>query len=723
MTFTAKNYPKWDQKRHKLEADVRWTEQRAPFQSAVDRQTLANMWRQLCGTVAVLLVLVPCLHGTSAGRQDLRLVVRAQGQSSPFRHFWRSTGFCPPEPHQAAADFDNSQDMEQNLAYIGSVPHSGIGQVRIHWLLDLIKVTSFSSGQPVYNFTSLDILLARLHLNGLRPGFEVMGSPSGIFTDMENKTQVYWFKDLVRQVAKRYIGKYGLDYVKTWNFETWNEPDCHDFDELKVNMTTQGFLNYYDACSEGLKAASPLLTFGGPGNGCGNVVKKRSTTDYGEALLVHVSNGTNYFTGEKGVRIDFISLHKKGGGKSLNVLDEDVQAMDTIRSQFPALVNKPYYNDEADPLVGWSKPQEWRATANYAAVAVKIIGQHQNMLIGPGKSPLNYTLLSNDNGFLSYFPHQFTQRTLVARFQMNATRNESGVNSGSVKKLMKDENTGNRGGANSANYVTFVRKPIHAVMALLAKLGDRVVSSDVLDEKSGHALPKDDYAGAIATVHTASLGGSDGNEWATVVYSSPDTSLPSQIGLLNFNWTIQPANAADLMLAIYSVNDRLTNPYKVWTIMCSRANYPSLDQFSLIRKYEEPHRYRLEMVKSDERGVVSISHQEIMEPEVILLHMCQKSPQPPESVTGLWMINITAGERLIRWSDANIKTKCIKTYEVEFAPGSSGKYQRINPDDLIVNVFVFSTDSESKVQGSYRVRAVDYWDRTGPYSSAVRHIH
>jgi L-iduronidase len=44
-----------------------------------------------------------------------------------------------------------------------------------------------------------------LYVNGLRPGFELMGSPSGIFTDMENKTQVYWWRSFVGQAAARYI--------------------------------------------------------------------------------------------------------------------------------------------------------------------------------------------------------------------------------------------------------------------------------------------------------------------------------------------------------------------------------------------------------------------------------------------------------------------------------------------------------------------------------------
>ena len=35
-----------------------------------------------------------------------------------------------------------------------------------------------------------------------------------------------------------FLVKYGLDYVSEWNFETWNEPDHKDFDNL--NITLQG---------------------------------------------------------------------------------------------------------------------------------------------------------------------------------------------------------------------------------------------------------------------------------------------------------------------------------------------------------------------------------------------------------------------------------------------------------------------------------------------------
>lgn len=65
-----------------------------------------------------------------------------------------------------------------------------------------------------------------------------MGSPSGRFTDFEDKQQVICWRALVSLLARRYIGRYGLEHVSRWNFETWNEPDHQDFDN--VSMTTQG---------------------------------------------------------------------------------------------------------------------------------------------------------------------------------------------------------------------------------------------------------------------------------------------------------------------------------------------------------------------------------------------------------------------------------------------------------------------------------------------------
>ena len=57
---------------------------------------------------------------------------------------------------------------------------------------------------------------------------------------------------------------------------------------------------------------------------------------------------------------------------------------------------------------------------------------------------MEYRLLSNDNAFLSYHPFPFSQRTLLACFQVNTTE---------------------------PPHVQFIRKPIYSVMALLSFVG------------------------------------------------------------------------------------------------------------------------------------------------------------------------------------------------------------------------------------------------------------
>lgn len=50
-----------------------------------------------------------------------------------------------------------------------------------------------------------------------------------------------------------------------------------------------------------------------------------------------------------------------------------METMKEIHDHFPKFRSIPVYNDEADPLVGWSKPEDWRADVTYAAMVVKVV--------------------------------------------------------------------------------------------------------------------------------------------------------------------------------------------------------------------------------------------------------------------------------------------------------------------------------------------------------------
>uniref|UniRef100_A0A0B7B7Z3 Fibronectin type-III domain-containing protein n=1 Tax=Arion vulgaris TaxID=1028688 RepID=A0A0B7B7Z3_9EUPU len=603
----------------------------------------------------------------------------------PFTHFWQSTGFCPPLPHTMAGTFNLSPDMKQNLAYISAVPFDGITQVRIHWLLELVRVTNITNGQPQYDFSVLDEFVELLHENELNFGFELMGNPSQLFNNFENRTQVYWWKDLVAQTAHRYVVRFGIDYVRQWNFETWNEPDCHDFDNL--TMTVPGFINYYDACSEGLKSVDESLIFGGPGDACMSAMGTYSSR-YADALLNHTVHGFNYFTGEKGVRIDFLSFHFKGGGKGIAILEKELENMQYIQATYQELEHKPYVNNEADPMVGWNRPFEWRADPIYAGLVAKVITQHQHTLKArPDAVIKNYTLLGNDNGFLSYYPFQFSERTLNARFQMNNT---------------------------IPNYVTFVRKPVYIVMTMLALLGDKQIHVDT-------SVSNTSDFGALATLHDSVISNSsDSWQVSLLFFGASDPNTTTSIGNLNLKWQIfPPPGIKSLKMMIYMIYNDGANPYRIWNRVYNKTDFPTLEQFAQIRQEEDPAYIMYDVPVKD--GPIPVPPLfDVLDPHVVVMHLCAEPETAPEKVTGVRFINVTAGQVLVVWSDRNINSKCILTYDVELSTaGPSGPYTKVNLQNSFVTLFLFETDNEQNVQGFYRVRAVDYWKTGGDYSDPV----
>uniref|UniRef100_A0A1A8FMN6 Iduronidase, alpha-L n=2 Tax=Nothobranchius korthausae TaxID=1143690 RepID=A0A1A8FMN6_9TELE len=620
--------------------------------------------------------LVFLLRFSASSGSSFDILVDVGRPERDLNHFWRSTGFCPPLPHTQSDQFDLSIDQQLNLAYLGSVPHGGIQQVRIHWMLELVTAQDIG-GRPQYNFIKLDQLMDLLWVNGLQPGFELMGSVSNYFTDFENKSQVVEWRNLVYLIAKRYIDLYGLGSVSRWNFETWNEPNNHDFDN--VTMSVQGFLNYYDACSEGLRAASELLRFGGPGDSC----HAPPHSPYCWAMLQHCYNGTNFFTGETTVRIDYIALHKKGGGYSLPILQQEIQTVGEIQERFPRFRSLPVYNDEADPLVGWSKPQVWRADVTYAAMVVKVIKQHQDLLLGNPNSTINYTLLSNDNAFLSYHPHPFTQRTLTARFQVNNTH---------------------------PPHVQLIRKPVLTVMGLLALLGDTQVLAEVLTSGGEHS----DTLGVLASSHRpAVLGGSDSWQTAVLVYNSDDNSTSNHTDEVTVSLK-GLAEQKGLVYVTYYMDNNVTNPYQLWQNM-GGPDYPTAEQFRNIRNVEDP---RVDGPFKLPAGDTLTLKAKLPVPSILLVHICAQPRAGPDQVNGVRFTGITEGQVLILWSDHCVESKCIKTFEVEFSTDKK-KFRRINVQDTIFTSYVYSP-VDQEVGGLYRVRAVDYWGRPGPYSLPER---
>jgi xylan 1,4-beta-xylosidase len=115
-----------------------------------------------------------------------------------------------------------------------------------------------------------------------------------------------WY-DLIFNMVKHSIERYGLEEVKSWYWELWNEPDIRYW-----GGTIEEFNKLYDYTVAAVKAACPDARVGGPS--VTNPDLNRNSGKYLDIFLDHCHNGKNYATGAVGTPLDFITFHVKGGG-------------------------------------------------------------------------------------------------------------------------------------------------------------------------------------------------------------------------------------------------------------------------------------------------------------------------------------------------------------------------------------------------------------------------
>ena len=591
--------------------------------------------------------------------------------------FWQSTGFSP-------AELLLDDDMKQTLAYLGSVPHHGIRHVRIHYLLNLVAAEGLDTHKPKYDWRRLDEGLDSLVENNLKPFFELMGNPSGYFTNYEDDAQLHAWKRLVRDLALHLIDRYGLEEARGWYFETWNEPDIGFW-----KGSDRSFLNYYDACSEGLREALASLRFGGLGSA-------HTLSPLFRQLLTHCDTGKNYFTGETGVRLDFISVHEKGVAKS----DEDLQPnsagitrrevaiVQYIREHHPRFADTPFMNNECDPQVGWQQIHTWRATPYYAAMICKIIYQHLSELVdGLG---CRYELLSNDNGFMGTWGQRtqltrFGERTLPAGQGDHETRLEPG---------------------DAPQTFELVKKPALNVMTMLSFLGGQRCGVEGLDAS-------DDTLGVIASRR-------DETQLSVLLFHSRDEINAGGSALVALEFDNLPDQ--DVLLAHYRLDEAHGNPFRIWEAMGSLDNFetalarapltPTTVQLEAIRAHQELPLLEPPQTLQVDEGRLELSIT-LPLPSVSLLLLSQKPKERPGAPTRLRATRyrgFTERENiLLTWRGPG--SRVLRTFEVLFGTSPEGPFTRINEGDLIATAFLHARAPGQS--GFYRVQAVDYWGRRG----------
>ncbi len=168
-------------------------------------------------------------------------------------------------------------------------------------------------------------------------GKRICASPPKDYADWE---------EICYQTAHHLILRYGIDEVKKWDLQCYNEPDMPGFwmsdageryDPVAVNKRMEAYIKLYAAFAAGMDRADPTLRIGG--------VSLASNLDFLEGFLS--------FLKETGTHADFICVHAYGAKPDKAQAGETPLSAESVPGrvrEYAALVRK-YFPDEKDLIM------------------------------------------------------------------------------------------------------------------------------------------------------------------------------------------------------------------------------------------------------------------------------------------------------------------------------------------------------------------------------------
>ncbi|WP_137929161.1 GH39 family glycosyl hydrolase [Mesorhizobium comanense] len=180
-----------------------------------------------------------------------------------FPHFWEHTVGSGHATLALRADWQAQMRRAHD--------ELGFRHVRFHGLLDDDMGTLIDQDdQPLYSFFNADQIFDFLLSIGMRPFVELsfmptMLSSSGqiIFHYRANvsapKDYGQW-STLIAKLVGHWVDRYGLEEVRQWFFEVWNEPNLEAFGSGKQ----EDYFRLYAATAKAIKSVDTRLQVGGP---------------------------------------------------------------------------------------------------------------------------------------------------------------------------------------------------------------------------------------------------------------------------------------------------------------------------------------------------------------------------------------------------------------------------------------------------------------------------
>jgi len=226
------------------------------------------------------------------------------------------------------------RDYQDSLALIQK--EIGFRHIRQHGVLcdgvGIHQPYEYQGARRVrYAFTYLDQIVDTYLELGVRPFVELGFMPNGLASGTQT---VFWWQGnvtppsslaewtaLVRATLSHLIDRYGLDEVRGWPIEVWNEPNLKEF---WFDADEDAYHRLYEATAHAVKDVDASLQVGGPAISPGS-----------DEWLVPFAE----FVAARSVPVDFVSRHAYTSGPAQHVpfgVHQTLTPADRLLEQFAA---------------------------------------------------------------------------------------------------------------------------------------------------------------------------------------------------------------------------------------------------------------------------------------------------------------------------------------------------------------------------------------------------
>lgn len=221
------------------------------------------------------------------------------------------------------------------------------------------------NGEPLYDWSLVDSIFDAYIVRGIKPLAEIGFMPEALSTVPDPYRHTWpenlwtgWayppkdyqkWGELVFQLVRHTVERYGTEEVKTWYWEPWNEPNIGYW-----QGSFEEFCKLYDYTADAVKRACPECMTGGPHTTNPNAPEAGK---YLKDFLQHCIEGVNYATGKTGSPLDYIAFHAKGNPEledenivmNMSTQLEAIAKGFEVISSFEAYRHLPVVIGECDP--------------------------------------------------------------------------------------------------------------------------------------------------------------------------------------------------------------------------------------------------------------------------------------------------------------------------------------------------------------------------------------